>query len=249
MIIIKNHKEIDLMRAAGRIVAETLLLIEEKVRPGITTAELDKIAEEFITKHGARPSFKGLYGFPASLCISVNEQVVHGIPGGYVLKDGDIISVDCGAELNGFHGDAARTFAVGNISEEAKKLIKVTEESFFKGIEYAKVNNRLTDISHEIQNYVEANGFHVVRDFVGHGIGRVVHEDPEVPNFGRPGRGPKLVAGMTLAIEPMVNVGTYRVKTLNDDWTVITSDKSLSAHYENTVVILPDGPEILTLVK
>lgn len=249
MIIVKNHKEIDLMRAAGRIVAETLLLIEEKVRPGITTAELDKIAEEFITKHGARPSFKGLYGFPASLCISVNEQVVHGIPGGYVLKDGDIISVDCGAELNGFHGDAARTFAVGNISEEAKKLIKVTEESFFKGIEYAKVNNRLTDISHEIQNYVEANGFHVVRDFVGHGIGRVVHEDPEVPNFGRPGRGPKLVAGMTLAIEPMVNVGTYRVKTLNDDWTVITSDKSLSAHYENTVVILPDGPEILTLVK
>ncbi|CDG03018.1 Putative Methionine aminopeptidase [Clostridium chauvoei JF4335] len=237
------------MRAAGRIVAETLLLIEEKVRPGITTAELDKIAEEFITKHGARPSFKGLYGFPASLCISVNEQVVHGIPGGYVLKDGDIISVDCGAELNGFHGDAARTFAVGNISEEAKKLIKVTEESFFKGIEYAKVNNRLTDISHEIQNYVEANGFHVVRDFVGHGIGRVVHEDPEVPNFGRPGRGPKLVAGMTLAIEPMVNVGTYRVKTLNDDWTVVTSDKSLSAHYENTVVILPDGPEILTLVK
>ncbi|AYE34563.1 type I methionyl aminopeptidase [Clostridium septicum] len=249
MIIIKNHNEIDLMRAAGKIVAETLLLVEEKVRPGITTAELDKIAEEFITKHGAKPSFKGLYGFPASLCISVNEQVVHGIPGGYVLKDGDIISVDCGAELNGFHGDAARTFAVGNVSEEAKKLIKVTEESFFKGIEHAKVNNRLTDISHEIQNYVESNGFSVVRDFVGHGIGRVVHEDPEVPNFGRPGRGPKLVAGMTLAIEPMVNIGTYKVKTLKDDWTVVTSDKSLSAHYENTVVILPDGPEILTLIK
>ena len=249
MIIIKNHNEIDLMRAAGKIVAETLLLVEEKVRPGITTAELDKIAEEFITKHGAKPSFKGLYGFPASLCISVNEQVVHGIPGGYVLKDGDIISVDCGAELNGFHGDAARTFAVGNVSEEAKKLIKVTEESFFKGIEHAKVNNRLTDISHEIQNYVESNGFSVVRDFVGHGIGRVVHEDPDVPNFGRPGRGPKLVAGMTLAIEPMVNIGTYKVKTLKDDWTVVTSDKSLSAHYENTVVILPDGPEILTLIK
>ena len=249
MIIIKNHNEIDLMRAAGKIVAETLLLVEEKVRPGITTAELDKIAEEFITKHGAKPSFKGLYGFPASLCISVNEQVIHGIPGGYVLKDGDIISVDCGAELNGFHGDAARTFAVGNVSEEAKKLIKVTEESFFKGIEHAKVNNRLTDISHEIQNYVESNGFSVVRDFVGHGIGRVVHEDPEVPNFGRPGRGPKLVAGMTLAIEPMVNIGTYKVKTLKDDWTVVTSDKSLSAHYENTVVILPDGPEILTLIK
>lgn len=249
MIIIKNNQEIDLMRSAGKIVAETLLLVEEKVRPGITTAELDRIAEEFITKHGARPSFKGLYGFPASLCISVNEQVVHGIPGGYVLKDGDIISVDCGAYINGFHGDAARTFGVGNISEEAKKLINVTRESFFKGIEYAKVGNRLTDISHEIQSYVEASGFSVVRDFVGHGIGRVVHEDPDVPNYGRPGRGPKLVEGMALAIEPMVNVGNYKVKTLNDDWTVVTSDGSLSAHYENTIVILPDGPEILTLIK
>jgi len=249
MIIIKNNKEIDLMRLSGKIVAETLLLVEEKVRPGITTAELDRIAEEFITKHGAKPSFKGLYGFPASLCISVNEQVVHGIPGGYVLKDGDIISVDCGAFLNGFHGDAARTFAVGNVTEEASKLIKVTEESFFKGIEYAKIGNRLTDISHEIQNYIEASGFSVVRDFVGHGIGRVVHEDPEVPNFGKPGRGPKLALGMALAIEPMVNVGSYKVKTLNDDWTVVTSDGSLSAHYENTIVILPDGPEILTLIK
>lgn len=249
MIIIKNNKEIDLMRSAGKIVAETLLLVEEKVRPGITTAELDRIAEEFITKHGARPSFKGLYGFPASLCISVNEQVVHGIPGGYVLKDGDIISVDCGANKNGFHGDAARTFAVGNISEEAKKLINVTKESFFKGIEYAKVGNRLTDISHEIQSYVEASGFSVVRDFVGHGIGRVVHEDPDIPNYGRPGRGPKLVEGMALAVEPMVNVGNYKVKTLKDDWTVVTSDGSLSAHYENTIIILPDGPEILTLIK
>ncbi len=249
MIIIKNNKEIDLMRESGRLVAETLLLVEEKVRPGITTAEIDRIAEEFITKHGAKPSFKGLYGFPASLCISVNEQVVHGIPGGYVLKDGDIISIDCGAYLNGFHGDAARTFAVGNVSEEAKKLIKVTEESFFKGIEYAKIGNRLTDISHEIQCYVEASGFSVVRDFVGHGIGRVVHEDPEVPNFGKSGKGPKLVKGMTLAIEPMVNIGNYRVKTLSNDWTVVTSDGSLSAHYENTIVILPDGPEILTLIK
>ena len=237
------------MRSAGRIVAETLLLVEEKVRPGITTAEIDRIAEEFITKHGAKPSFKGLYGFPASLCISVNEQVVHVIPGGYVLKDGDIVSVDCGAYLNGFHGDAARTFAVGNVSEEANKLIKVTEQSFFKGIEYAKVGNRLTDISHGIQSYIEASGFAVVRDFVGHGIGRVVHEDPDVPNFGKPGRGPKLAQGMALAIEPMVNLGSYKVKTLNDDWTVVTSDGSLSAHYENTIVILPDGPEILTLIK
>ena len=249
MIIIKNNKEIDLMRSAGKIVAERLLLVEEKVRPGITTAEIDRIAEEFITKHGAKPSFKGLYGFPASLCISVNEQVVHGIPGGYVLKDGDIISVDCGAHINGFHGDAARTFGVGNISEEAKKLINVTRESFFRGIEYAKVGNRLTDISHGIQSYVEASGFSVVRDFVGHGIGRVVHEDPEVPNYGQPGRGPKLVEGMALAIEPMVNVGSYKVKTLKDNWTVVTSDGSLSAHYENTIVILPDGPEILTLIK
>ena len=248
MIFIKNNQEIDLMRKAGKIVAETLILVEEKVRPGITTAELDRIAEEFITKHGAKPSFKGLYGFPASLCISVNEQVVHGIPGGYVLKDGDIISVDCGANINGFHGDAARTFGVGNITEEANKLINVTKESFFKGIEYAKVGNRLTDISHGIQSYVEASGFSVVRDFVGHGIGRVVHEDPEVPNYGRPGRGPKLVEGMALAIEPMVNVGSYKVKTLSDDWTVVTSDGSLSAHYENTIVILPDGPEILTLI-
>ena len=249
MIIIKNNKEIDLMRSAGKIVAETLLLVEEKVRPGITTAEIDRIAEEFITKHGAKPSFKGLYGFPASLCISVNEQVVHGIPGGYVLKDGDIISVDCGAHINGFHGDAARTFGVGNISEEAEKLINVTRESFFKGIEYAKVGNRLTDISHGIQSYVEASGFSVVRDFVGHGIGRVVHEDPEVPNYGQPGRGPKLVEGMALAIEPMVNVGSYKVKTLSDEWTVVTSDGSLSAHYENTIIILPDGPEILTLIN
>ena len=249
MIIIKNNKEIALMRSAGKIVAETLLLVEEKVRPGITTAELDRIAEEFITKHGAKPSFKGLYGFPASLCISVNEQVVHGIPGGYVLKDGDIISVDCGAHINGFHGDAARTFGVGNITDEAEKLINVTRESFFRGIEYAKVGNRLTDISHGIQSYVEASGFSVVRDFVGHGIGRVVHEDPEVPNYGQPGKGPKLVEGMALAIEPMVNVGSYKVKTLKDDWTVVTSDGSLSAHYENTIVILPDGPEILTLIK
>lgn len=248
MIFIKNDKEIDLMRAAGRVVAETLLLIEQKVKPGITTKELDRIAEEFIVSKGAKPSFKGLYGFPAALCISVNQVVVHGIPGGYVLKDGDIVSVDCGAFLNGFHGDAARTFAVGNISEEARKLIKVTEESFFKGIEKAKVGNRLTDISHEIQNYVEANGFSVVKEFVGHGIGKVVHEDPEVPNFGRPDKGPKLVKGMALAIEPMVNVGNFKVKTLNDDWTVVTSDGSLSAHYENTIVILPDGPEILTLI-
>jgi len=237
------------MRNAGRVVAETLLLVEKKIKPGITTTELDRIAEEFITKHGAKPSFKGLYGFPSSLCISVNEQVVHGIPGTYILQEGDIVSVDCGACLNGFHGDAARTFSVGNVSDEAQKLIDVTKQSFFEGIKFAKVGNRLTDISHEIQRYVEGSGFSVVREFVGHGIGKSVHEDPDVPNFGRPCRGPKLVEGMVLAIEPMVNAGGFKVKTLNNGWTVVTSDKSLSAHYENTVAILPDGPEILTLIK
>lgn len=248
MIILKNNHEIDLMRDAGRIVAETLLLVEENVKPGITTLELDKMAEEFITKHGAKPSFKGLYGFPSSLCISVNEKVVHGIPGAYILQEGDIISVDCGALLNGFHGDAARTFPVGKVSQEAQKLINVTRDSFFEGIKFAQVGNRLTDISHEIQRYVEDSGFSIVRDFVGHGIGKSVHEDPEVPNFGKAGRGPKLVEGMVLAIEPMVNIGTHKVKTLSDRWTVVTGDGSLSAHYENTVAILPDGPEILTLI-
>ena len=207
------------------------------------------MAEEFITKHGAKPSFKGLYGFPSSLCISVNEQVIHGFPGAYVLKEGDIVSIDCGAFLNGFHGDAARTFPVGNISVDAQKLIDITKESFFQGIKFAKEGNKLTDISYEIQSYVEAAGFSVVRDFVGHGIGRKVHEDPNVPNFGKSGRGPKLLEGMVLAIEPMINAGTHKVKTLKDGWTVVTADSSLSAHYENTVAILSDGPEILTLIK
>ena len=248
MIIIKNDNEVSLMRKAGKIVGETLLLLENEIKPGITTAELDKIAEEFITKHGAKPSFKGLYGFPSSLCISVNEQVIHGIPGEYMLKDGDIVSIDCGACIDGFHGDAARTFPVGNISSDAQKLIDITKESFFKGIEYAKVGNKLGDVSHEIQSYVEAAGFSVVRDFVGHGIGANVHEDPNVPNFGKAGIGPDLVKGMVLAIEPMVNIGNHKVRTLRNGWTVVTRDSSLSAHYENTVAILSDGPEILTLV-
>ncbi|ERK32504.1 type I methionyl aminopeptidase [Clostridium intestinale] len=249
MIILKNDKEIDLMRKAGRTLAEALLLVESKIKPGITTAELDRIAEEFITKQGGKPSFKGLYGFPSALCISINEQVVHGFPSSYKLQEGDIISIDCGVFLDGFHSDAARTFPVGEISEISKKLIDVTEKSFFKGIEKAVEGNRLTDISYEIQRYVEQNGFSVVRDYVGHGIGKAVHEDPEVPNFGRPGRGPRLSSGMVLAIEPMVNVGTWRVKTLDDDWTVVTADGMKSAHYENTVAILPNGPEILTLIK
>jgi methionyl aminopeptidase len=249
VIILKNDKEIDLMRKAGRTLAEALLLVESKVKPGITTAELDRIAEEFITKQGGKPSFKGLYGFPSALCISINEQVVHGFPSSYMLQEGDIISIDCGVFLDGFHSDAARTFPVGEISEISKKLIDVTEKSFFKGIEKAVEGNRLTDISYEIQKYVEQNGFSVVRDYVGHGIGKAVHEDPEVPNFGRPGRGPRLSSGMVLAIEPMVNIGTWRVKTLDDDWTVVTADGMKSAHYENTVAILQNGPEILTLIK
>lgn len=249
MIILKSNEEIALMKKAGKIVGETLLLLEKEVKPGVTTAKLDIMAEEFITKHGAKPSFKGLYGFPSSLCISVNEQVIHGFPGAYVLKEGDIVSVDCGACINSFHGDATRTFPVGNVSKEAQRLIDVTRDSFFKGIECAKVGNRLSDISYEIQSYVEAAGFSVVRDFVGHGIGRNVHEDPNVPNFGKSGRGPKLQEGMVLAIEPMVNAGTFKVKTLKDGWTVVTADNSLSAHYENTVAILSDGPEILTLIK
>lgn len=249
MIIIKNDDEITLMKKAGRIVGETLLLLEKEVKPDITTADLDRIAEEFITKHGAKPSFKGLYGFPSSLCISVNEQVIHGFPGDYILKEGDVVSIDCGAFYNGFHGDAARTFPVGSISVDAQKLIDITRESFFQGIKFAKEGNKLTDISYGIQSYVEAAGFSVVRDFVGHGIGRKVHEEPNVPNFGKFGRGPRIVKGMVLAIEPMVNAGTHKVKTLKDGWTVVTADSSLSAHYENTVAILSDGPEILTLIK
>lgn len=248
MIIIKNHDEISKMRKAGKIVGETLLLLKKKVKPGVTTADLDKMAEEFITKHGAKPSFKGLYGFPSSLCISVNEQVIHGIPGLYMLKEGDIVSIDCGAFSDGFHGDAARTFAVGSISKQAQRLIDITKESFFQGIKFAKEGNRLSDISCEIQRYVEAADFSVVRDFVGHGIGAKVHEDPNVPNFGKSGRGPTLTEGMVLAIEPMVNMGTHKVKTLKDHWTVVTADNKLSAHYENTVAILSDGPEILTLI-
>ena len=248
MIIIKNNLEIDLMRKAGRLLAETLLRVEDSVKPGITTAELNKIAEDYIVKHGGKPSFKGLYGFLAAACISVNEQVINGFPSKYVLQDGDLISIDCGVCLNGYQSDAARTFMVGNVSDEAKRLVAVTKESFFKGIEFAKPGNRLSDISNAIQTYVEGNGFSVVRDYVGHGIGRDVHEDPDIPNYGRAGRGPILQEGMTLAIEPMVNVGTHKVITLDDEWTVVTADKKLSAHYENTVAILTNGPEILTLV-
>jgi methionyl aminopeptidase len=250
MIIVKTDLEIEYMRQAGSIVRDTLLKLEEVIKPGMTTAELDRIAEDYILKCGAKPSFKGYYGFPASICTSLNCEVVHGIPSRKIfLQEGDIISVDCGATLNGYNGDAARTFAVGNISKEAQKLIDVTRESFFQGVENAKVGNKLTDISSRIQQYVEGFGYSVVRDYVGHGIGKQMHEDPEVPNYGRPGRGPKLLHGMVLAIEPMINIGDYTVKVEANDWTVVTEDGSLSAHYENTVAILRDGSEILTWSK
>lgn len=248
MIIRKNDNEIQLMRRAGKIVGDALAMLQEEIKPGISTADLDKLAEEFIISQGAKPSFKGYYGFPSTLCTSINEEVIHGIPNkNKILQDGDIISIDCGACFKGYHGDAARTFPVGKVSDTASNLIRITEKSFFKGIEKAIVGNRLSDISHEIQSYVENEGYSVVRDFVGHGIGKKLHEEPNVPNFGKPGRRPKLTHGMTLAIEPMVNVGSFYTKTLRDNWTVITADGCLSAHYENTVVILESGVEILTL--
>ncbi|NPV44229.1 MAG: type I methionyl aminopeptidase [Firmicutes bacterium] len=248
MIVLKSRRELAFMREAGRIVAETFEVLKKSVKPGITTKELDIIAEEYINSRGARAAFKGYRGFPASICTSVNEEVVHGIPGSRVLEDGDIISIDVGVVFNGYCGDAAATFPVGDITEEALKLIQVTEGCFYRGLEYAKPGYRLTDISHAIQEYVESNGFSVVRDYVGHGIGQKMHEDPQIPNFGPPGKGPRLTAGMTLAIEPMVNIGEYHVMTKEDNWTVVTKDGSLSAHYEHTIAITDNEPEILTLL-
>lgn len=248
MIIIKSDQEIDLMRKSGKIVADCHLMIEELIRPGISTKELDEKAEEFIRKAGAIPTFKGYGGFPASICASINEEIVHGIPSpDRILKEGDIIAIDLGATLNGYVGDAARTHAVGKISDQNQKLIDVTRDSFFKGLEKAVAGNRLGDISHNVQQYAEANGFSVVRDYVGHGIGRNMHEDPPIPNYGPAGKGPKLRKGMCLAIEPMINVGDYGLKVLDDGWTAITADGLNSAHYENTIVITDGEPEILTL--
>lgn len=246
MIILKSDRELEYMRDAGKIVAETHREVAQAVAPGVTTKELDEIAENYIRKKGASPSFKGYHGFPASICASVNEEVVHGIPGLRKLKDGDIISIDIGAEINGFHGDAAVTLPVGDIDEELQKLLTVTEEALEAGIAKAVVGNRLSDISHAVQTHVEAHGFSVVRDYVGHGIGRQMHEEPQVPNFGMPGRGPRLRPGMTLAIEPMVNMGTHEVVTLSDNWTVVTKDKKPSAHFEHSIAITDDGPQILT---
>lgn len=247
-ITIKKEKHIESMKIACKINAQALELLEQFIKPGISTKELDKIAFDFLKSKGAIPSFKGYGGFPASICASINNQLIHGIPSDITLKDGDIISIDIGTYINGFHGDAARTFPVGNVSDEALKLIEVTKQCFFEGIKYAKAGNYLYDISEAIQNYVESNGFYIVTDYVGHGIGKNLHEDPEVPNFKPFGKkGPRLVQGMTLAIEPMVNVGTKDIKVLDDGWTVVTRDGSLSAHYENTILITDDEPEILTL--
>lgn len=247
MIIIKSKKEIEIMGAAGKIVAGAHEAVREAIRPGITTAELDRIAEEYIEEQGAYPSFKGYQGFPGSICASVNHRVIHGIPGRLTLKDGDIISIDIGAMYNGYHGDAARTHPVGDVSPEALELIEVTKNSFYEGIKYARVGYRLSDISHAIQTSVEENGYSVVRSYVGHGIGQDMHEDPQIPNYGPPGKGPRLRPGMVLAIEPMVNQGTYEIEILDDNWTVITRDRKLSAHYENTIAITEDDPIILTL--
>ena len=249
MIAIKNEHELIAMRQACKITAAARALAGKMVRPGVMTKQIDKAVHDFIVSQGAKPSFLGYGGFPASSCISVNSTVIHGIPGDYVLQDGDIVSIDVGAYYKGFHGDCAATFACGTISAEAQKLIDVTKQSFFEGLRFAPRGHRVSDISHAIQTYVESNGFSVVRSFVGHGVGAQLHEEPEVPNFGAAGRGPRLLRGMTLAIEPMVNMGTYDVRVLKDRWTTVTADGKLSAHYENTVLITDGEPEILTVTE
>lgn len=248
-ITLKSPREIELMRQAGRITAAARALARDMVTPGITTAEIDREIHHFIEKNGARPTFLGYGGFPGSLCISVNDEVIHGIPGKRVIQDGDIVSVDVGATWKGFVGDCAGTYVAGNGTEEAKRLIEVTRQSFFEGMKFARAGFRIGDISHAIQTYVENNGFSVVREYVGHGVGAELHEAPEVPNYGEPGRGPRLLKGMTIAVEPMVNAGTYEVRVLKDGWTVKTRDGKLSAHYENTILITDGEPEILTFAE
>ncbi|WP_028551995.1 type I methionyl aminopeptidase [Paenibacillus sp. UNC451MF] len=246
MIICKSAAELELMREAGRIVADTHILLQKAIQPDITTKELDQIAEEYIRSQGATPSFKGYNGFSGSICASVNDELVHGIPSGRKLKDGDIISIDIGANYKGYHGDSAWTYGVGNISDTAKKLLEVTERSLYAGLAEAKPDARLYTISHAIQKCVEDEGFSIVREYVGHGVGTELHEEPQIPNYGLPDRGPRLKPGMVLAIEPMVNVGERYVKTLQDNWTVVTVDGTLCAHFEHTIAITPDGYEILT---
>ncbi|KIL52362.1 type I methionyl aminopeptidase [Jeotgalibacillus soli] len=246
MIICKTPREIEIMREAGKIVALTHQEMQKHIAPGITTKELDAIADRFIRQHGAVPSFKGYNGFRGSICASVNEELVHGIPGDRILNDGDIISVDIGAYYKGYHGDSAWTYPVGSISADTQKLLEVTEESLFLGLREAKPGVRLSNISHAIQTYVEANGFSVVREYVGHGVGQDLHEAPQIPHYGPPNKGPRLKPGMVLAIEPMVNAGSRYVNTLSDNWTVVTVDGKMCAHFEHTIAITEDGYEILT---
>ena len=246
-IIVKSPRQIEFMREAGKITAGARSIARQAIAAGVTTAEIDKEVYNFITKSGATPSFLNYGGFPGSACISVNEELIHGIPGKRIVRKGDIVSVDVGAKIHGFHGDCAGTYPCGEVSEETKRLIEVTRQSFFEGIKYAKAGNRLGDISAAIQEYVERHGYSIVREYVGHGIGADLHEDPSVPNYGKAGRGPRLVKGMTLAVEPMVNMGAAAIRVLDDDWTVVTKDGSLCAHYENTILITDGEPEILTM--
>jgi methionyl aminopeptidase len=247
VIVCRSAAELDKMRAAGRLVGEVLAELSALVAPGVTTAELDEAAEQRIRKAGAIPAFKGYHGYPATICASINEEVIHGIPSGRrILNEGDVISIDVGASLDGYYGDSAVTLAVGQVSEQAATLLRVTEESLYKAIERARPGGRISDIGHAVQRHVEAYGFSVVREFVGHGIGQRMHEEPQVPNYGEPGRGPRLSEGMVLAIEPMVNAGKPAVKVLADGWTAVTRDGSLSAHFEHTVAVTADGPWILT---
>lgn len=248
MITHKSQRELDLMRQAGKIVAEALEIMAGAIRPGLKTIELDRLAERHIRRQGGLPAFKGYRGFPASICASINEEVVHGIPGLRRLQEGDIISIDVGVKYKGYFGDAAATFPVGSISEEAKSLIEATREALEAGMRQTREGNFLSDISHAVQSCAENRGFSVVRNYVGHGIGSEMHEEPQVPNFGPPGRGPRLSSGMTLAIEPMVNTGTWQVETLADEWTVVTRDGRLSAHFEHTVAIVGGYPEVLTVL-
>lgn len=250
MITIKSPREIALMKEAGYITALAHKAVAEAIKPGVSTKELDKIAYDVITSHGATPSFLNYYGYPASICASINEVVIHGIPKeNIILKDGDIIAIDIGACYKGYHGDAARTHLCGNVSEEKKLLVERTKQSLFEGLKFARPNNRLSDISHAIETYAKQFGYGIVMDYTGHGIGTQMHEDPAIPNYGAAGHGPILKAGMVLAIEPMINAGTHRVKVLKDGWTVITADHKPSAHYENTIVITDNGYEILTKLE
>ena len=246
MITLKSAHEIEAMRLAGKITAAARALAREMVKPGVTTQQIDKAVFHFIREQGAIPSFLHYNGYPASVCISVNDEIIHGIPGKRVLREGDIVSVDVGAYIGGYHGDCAGTDPCGQVSDEALRLIRVTQDSFFEGLKFAREGYRLSDISAAVQTYVEANGFSVVREYVGHGIGRNMHEAPEVPNYGKPGHGPRLLRGMTLAVEPMVNAGTAAIRQMSDGWTVKTADGKYAAHYENTILITAGDPELLT---